>query len=91
LEYKGSKRMTEGQEETIFSNKTVVLTGKLEQLTRNDAKQKIEELGGNVTGSVSKNTDLLIAGKEAGSKLKKAQQLNIEIWDEQKLLDLIKQ
>lgn len=71
---------------SVFSGKTIVLTGKLEQLTRQDAKEKIEELGGNVTGSVSKNTDLVIAGAEAGSKLTKAEQLGIEVWDEDRLM-----
>jgi DNA ligase (NAD+) len=70
-----------------FNGKTIVLTGKLERLTRNDAKAKIEALGGNVTGSVSKKTDLVIAGAEAGSKLAKAEQLDIEVWDEARLIE----
>ncbi|MFJ5771802.1 NAD-dependent DNA ligase LigA [Psychrobacillus sp. NPDC093180] len=70
-----------------FANKTIVLTGKLLQLTRPEAKEKIEALGGKVAGSVSKKTDLVIAGEEAGSKLEKATSLGIEIWDEQTLLD----
>lgn len=74
-------------ENSPFANKTVVLTGKLTQLTRQEAKEKIEDLGGNVAGSVSKKTDLVIAGEDAGSKLEKATSLGIEIWDEQKLLD----
>ena len=57
------------------------------QLTRNEAKAKIEALGGTVAGSVSKKTDLVIAGEDAGSKLEKAQSLNIEIWDENQLID----
>jgi DNA ligase (NAD+) len=69
-----------------FKEKTVVLTGKLEQLSRNDAKEKIEALGGKVTGSVSKSTDLVIAGEDAGSKLDKAQSLGIEIWNEAQLI-----
>ena len=52
------------------------------QLTRNEAKEKIEALGGTVAGSVSKKTDLVIAGEDAGSKLEKATSLGIEIWDE---------
>lgn len=70
-----------------FNGKTIVLTGKLERLTRQDAKAKIEALGGNVTGSVSKKTDLVIAGAEAGSKLSKAEQLGIEVWDENRLIE----
>lgn len=74
-------------EDSPFANKTIVLTGKLVQLTRPEAKEKIEALGGKVAGSVSKKTDLVIAGEEAGSKLEKATSLGIEVWDEQKLLD----
>ena len=70
-----------------FAGKTIVLTGKLEQLTRNEAKAKIEELGGTVTGSVSKKTDLVIAGADAGSKLTKAEQLGIEVWNEENLIE----
>lgn len=77
-------------ENSPFANKTIVLTGKLVQLTRPEAKEKIEALGGKVAGSVSKKTDLVIAGEDAGSKLEKATSLGIEVWDEQKLLDHIK-
>ena len=76
-------------EDSPFANKTIVLTGKLLQLTRPEAKEKIEALGGKVAGSVSKKTDLVIAGEDAGSKLEKATSLGIEVWDEQKLLDHI--
>lgn len=85
MTYLGKKVNVE-EIESVFSGKTIVLTGKLEQLTRQDAKEKIEELGGKVTGSVSKNTDLVIAGAEAGSKLTKAEQLGIEVWDEDRLM-----
>ncbi len=71
------------QSDSLFFGKTLVLTGKLTQLSRNEAKEKIEQLGGKVSGSVSKKTDLVIAGEEAGSKLDKATALNIEIWDEE--------
>ena len=87
LEYKGTKPVSAEESDSIFAGKTVVLTGKLEQLSRNEAKEKIEALGGNVAGSVSKKTHLVIAGEDAGSKLTKAQELGIEVWDEEKLLE----
>lgn len=72
-----------------FVGKTIVLTGKLTGLTRGEAKEKIEALGGTVSGSVSKKTDLVIAGEDAGSKLAKARELKIEIWDEQAMLEAL--
>lgn len=86
MEYKGAKPVSAEESNSIFAGKTVVLTGKLEQLSRNEAKEKIEALGGNVSGSVSKKTHLVIAGEDAGSKLTKAEELGIEVWDEEKLL-----
>jgi DNA ligase (NAD+) len=86
MEYKGVKPVSAEESDSIFAGKTVVLTGKLELLSRNEAKEKIEALGGNVAGSVSKKTHLVIAGEDAGSKLSKAMELGIEIWDEEKLL-----
>lgn len=72
-----------------LDGKVVVLTGSLSQLTRSDAKSALEQLGAKVTGSVSKKTDILFAGENAGSKLSKAEELGIEIKSEQDLLDLI--
>ncbi|MDQ0300482.1 DNA ligase (NAD+) [Salibacterium salarium] len=86
MTYKGPKKQ-EAVSDTALSDKTVVLTGTLERVTRNEAKELIESLGGKVTGSVSKNTDVLVAGADAGSKLTKAEQLGIEIWDEDQFLD----
>jgi DNA ligase (NAD+) len=86
MEYKGAMPISAEESDSLFAGKTIVLTGKLEQLTRNEAKDQIEALGGNVSGSVSKKTDIVIAGPEAGSKLIKAEQLGIEIWNEDRLL-----
>ncbi len=75
------------EEETEFSEKTFVLTGSLESITREEAKEKIESLGGNVSGSVSKKTSVVIVGAKPGSKYKKALDLNIPVWKEQEFLD----
>ncbi|WP_138417860.1 NAD-dependent DNA ligase LigA [Aquibacillus sediminis] len=88
MSYKGPKK-SDQPEDSPFMNKTIVLTGKLEIYSRQDAKQQIEALGGKVTGSVSKKTDLLIAGADAGSKYDKAKQLDITIWDEQQLKEAL--
>ena len=87
MDYKGPKPVAASDVDSYFAGKTIVLTGKIEQLSRNEAKERIEALGGKVTGSVSKKTDLVIAGEEAGSKLTKANELEIEVWDEDKLLE----
>ncbi|WP_394127629.1 NAD-dependent DNA ligase LigA [Vibrio hepatarius] len=72
-----------------LAGKTVVLTGSLSQLTRSDAKAALQNLGAKVTGSVSKKTDILFAGENAGSKLAKAQELGIEIRSEEDLISLM--
>jgi DNA ligase (NAD+) len=87
MTYKGPKLMKPEEIESPFAGKTVVLTGTLEQLSRNEAKEKLEAMGAKVTGSVSKSTDLVIAGESAGSKLDKARELNIEVIDEAELLN----
>jgi DNA ligase (NAD+) len=86
MKYKGPKLARVDEIDSPFAGKTVVLTGSLEQLTRNDAKEKLEALGAKVTGSVTKSTDLVIAGEKAGSKLEKAQQLDIEVIDEAEMI-----
>ncbi|WP_173917420.1 NAD-dependent DNA ligase LigA [Halobacillus sp. Marseille-Q1614] len=88
MEYKGTK-LNEGPEDSPFKGKTVVLTGKMENFTRSEAKNIVQELGGKVTGSVSKNTDLLIAGEDAGSKYSKAEQLGVEIWNEEEFANAL--
>lgn len=84
--YLGLKKRDVEQIQSAFQGKTVVLTGKLVTYTREDAKEKIEQLGGKVTGSVSKKTDMVVAGSDAGSKLTKAQALGIPIWSEQEMI-----
>ena len=73
-----------------FAGKIVVLTGTLASMTRDEAKDRIEAAGGKVTGSVSKKTDYVVAGTEAGSKLDKANELGVAVLDEEKFLKLIK-
>ena len=87
VEWKESapQRRSEGP----LSGKTVVLTGTLAALTRDEAKEKLEALGAKVSGSVSKKTSFVVAGSEAGSKLDKAQELGVEVWDEAQLLKFL--
>ena len=77
-------------QESMFTGKTVVLTGSLQQMTRNEAKELLESLGANVSGSVSKKTDLVIYGEAAGSKLTKAQSLGVATMDEATFLQEVK-
>ncbi|MDD4212803.1 MAG: NAD-dependent DNA ligase LigA [Bacilli bacterium] len=77
------------QEALIFQGKTIVLTGKLEKMTREEATHLIEQYGGNVASSVSKNTSFVIAGSDAGSKKEKAEKLNVPILDEEALIRMV--
>lgn len=76
-------------EQSIFTEKTVVITGTIEGLSRKDIKTKVEEQGGKVTGSVSKNTDFVIVGESPGSKYDKARELGIRIIEEDELKDIL--
>ncbi|WLR58246.1 NAD-dependent DNA ligase LigA [Guptibacillus hwajinpoensis] len=87
MTYKGPKPVAVEDIDSVFAGKTIVLTGKLEQLSRGEAKKKLEEQGAKVTGSVSKSTDLVIAGEDAGSKLEKAESLGIDVWSENRFLE----
>lgn len=77
--------------DNIFSGKTIVLTGKLVELTRNEAKEYLERFGAKVTGSVTSKTDYVIAGEKAGSKLAKAEQLGIQVLSENEFIDIMKE
>lgn len=90
MSYKGPSIEQMEQQDTPFAGKTVVLTGTLETMSRKEAGARVEALGGNVTGSVSKKTDILVAGEKAGSKLTKARQLGVEVVDEQAFLEMLK-
>jgi DNA ligase (NAD+) len=86
MEYKG---ITQEIKDNPFKGKTIVITGTFESMSRADATNQLEELGAKVTGSVTKNTDFLIAGAKAGSKLKKAQELGVTTVDEKTFLELL--
>lgn len=88
MTYTGPKKAKQDSD-SLFAGKKVVLTGKMETFTRNEAKALIESMGGSVTGSVSKSTDMLIAGEDAGSKYNKAIELGVTILDEQQLKEAI--
>lgn len=89
MTYTGPRLEEVPEEDLVFAGKKVVLTGKLEQLKRDEAKALIESLGGSVSGSVSKNTDIVVAGSDAGSKQEKAEELSIPIWSENDLLEYL--
>lgn len=91
ITYKGIRKTQLAEIESPFKNKTIVLTGKLTHYTREEAKEKIENLGGKVTGSVSKKTDIVVAGEDAGSKLTKAQDLGVSVWNEQEMVQAIEE
>jgi DNA ligase (NAD+) len=80
-----------GATDSAFAGKTVVLTGTLSFATRDQLKEWLESSGATVSGSVSKKTGIVIAGTEAGSKLDKAQQLGVTVWDEAALLDYMRE
>jgi len=89
MTYTGGTTQEANAADSPFNGKTVVLTGKLSAMSRDEARSAIEKLGGKVTGSVSKKTDLVIAGEDAGSKLTKAEALGIEIWDEARFMEAL--
>ena len=86
LTYTGKKKTVLAETESIWQGKTVVLTGKLTTYSREEATEMIRNLGGKVTGSVSKKTDWIVAGEDAGSKLTKAESLGIPVWTEAEML-----
>ncbi|MED1825074.1 NAD-dependent DNA ligase LigA [Brevibacillus agri] len=88
MEYKGVR--VEAGADLPFSGKTIVLTGTLTQMSRQEAEEAIVRLGGKVTSSVSKKTDLVIAGEKAGSKLEKAEKLGVAVMDEAGFLEILK-
>ena len=88
LNFKGEKKATK---ETFFTGKTFVITGTLSEFSREEAGDKVTAFGGKVTSSVSKNTDYLICGENAGSKLTKAEKLGISILKDEEFMKKIKE
>ncbi|RKD21077.1 DNA ligase (NAD(+)) LigA [Ammoniphilus oxalaticus] len=88
LEYTGP-RVEQIQADSPFGGKTVVITGTLEQMTRKEAQTAIEERGGKVSGSVSSRTDFVVAGESAGSKLRRAEELNVTVLNEEQFLSML--
>ena len=86
LTFTGQKK----EKGTMLAGKTFVLTGTLERHTRDEAKKMIEDAGGRVSGSVSKKTDYVVAGSDAGSKLDKARELGVNVIDESELEKLLR-
>jgi len=82
-------RQTTATAKSPVTGKTIVITGTLENHDRRALTEKLQSLGAKVTSSVSKNTDLLIAGENPGSKLDRARQLDVEVWDEARLIEVI--
>ncbi|MCB9846603.1 MAG: NAD-dependent DNA ligase LigA [Phycisphaeraceae bacterium] len=90
LTSKDYRAPTAAAPDSPFAGKTIVITGTLETFEREDLKERLEALGAKVSGSVSRNTSLVIVGESAGSKLQKARELGIETWDEPRLLKALK-
>ena len=87
MNYKGQKKL----DSDIFTGRKFVITGSIEGYSRNDIKKVIEMYKGSVSESVSKKTDVVIVGKDPGSKYSKALELNIEIWNEEKTIKILKE
>ena len=90
-EYRPPSESTDGAPDSPFAGKAIVLTGTLEHYDRTSLGEILESLGARIAGSVSKKTDLVVAGASAGSKLKKAQDLGVEVWDEPTLIQALSQ
>lgn len=91
MEYTGPMPASAEDSDSVFAGKTFVLTGAMEAMSRDEAKKEVELLGGKVTASVTKKTDVLIAGEKAGSKLTKAEKLGIGIWNEEAFLEKLEE